>query len=317
MEEKLLQKIANALIINVQNLSNPGLLNGQMGIIIFLYHYARYSSQPGYNDQADEMFDDLFRNMENGYMSRFEAELGEVGAGIIHLIKNKFVEGDPDDILHDVDEKLFNKSISDDLSVFTKGLYLLSRIDRGKTLSRFSGEIAKILDSCERLYSEKLDDPVMSLTVINSVLFFLNNLYKLEISKDRTVRILKGVIARLFQSPDLKQTNFGDCITLFKLLDQIDFQLDEIDSAKRKIRKNSITSDFSNIESQVKYLWQNLLYFDSEVPCIEKFNISEYTDQRLVNLYGDDLAVNNGLAGIGLGIIKEEMMKKDEELSLF
>lgn len=132
----------------------------------------------------------------------------------------------------------------------------------------------------------------------------------MEINKARVAHILKGLINNLTQFSDVKQADYGDIITLYKFLDQIDFQWGKIGSVRKKTQENGVDHEFLNVESRVKYLWQNLLYFRSEVPDIGKVNISEYIDQKLMDLSGNDLPINNGLTGIGLGIIKEEMMKE-------
>ena len=41
MKDQTLLQIANCLSINVQKLKSPGLLEGKMGVAVFLYHYAR------------------------------------------------------------------------------------------------------------------------------------------------------------------------------------------------------------------------------------------------------------------------------------
>jgi hypothetical protein len=106
---KTLQKIANLLILNLQNVENLGLLNGKMGIAIFLYHYARYASQPVYSDQADELLDELFAALNTGSIPPLLTnDVAGVGFGLDYLIKNHFIETDdkPDELFKDTDIRL-------------------------------------------------------------------------------------------------------------------------------------------------------------------------------------------------------------------
>jgi lantibiotic modifying enzyme len=93
--EKTLQKIANLLILNLQNAENLGLSNGRMGIAVFLYHYARYASQPVYSDQADDMLDELFAALNTGSMPPLlTSDVAGIALGLSYLIQNHFVETD-------------------------------------------------------------------------------------------------------------------------------------------------------------------------------------------------------------------------------
>ncbi len=46
----LLERIANHSTINSSFLDNLGLFHGKMGIVIFFYHYSRYTNNPIYDE---------------------------------------------------------------------------------------------------------------------------------------------------------------------------------------------------------------------------------------------------------------------------
>lgn len=101
-----LLSIVQHLIINSAFISDLGLFHGRMGIVLFLCHYAQYSNTSLYNDFAGELIeminedltDDMPINMENG--------LSGIGWTIEYLVRNKFMEGNTDDILTDIDERI-------------------------------------------------------------------------------------------------------------------------------------------------------------------------------------------------------------------
>ena len=112
-----------------------------MGIAIFLYHYARYSSQPVYNDQADDILDELFAAFEDAISHSFTNGAAGIGFGINYLIKNCFIETDehPDELFKEIDVHLSkdigNQMVSDMvniLPIFSAGFYTLFRIEIGK-----------------------------------------------------------------------------------------------------------------------------------------------------------------------------------------
>lgn len=107
-EEKqhLLERIANHLVINSSFLDNLGLFHGKMGIAIFFYHYARYADISVYEDFAGELLDEIYEDIHRGISFDFENGLCGIGWGIEYLLQNKYIEGDSDEILEDIDRKI-------------------------------------------------------------------------------------------------------------------------------------------------------------------------------------------------------------------
>ena len=62
-DSELLKRIANHLIINSSFLDNLGLFHGKMGIVIFFYHYSRYTHNPLYEEFAGELLDEIFEEI--------------------------------------------------------------------------------------------------------------------------------------------------------------------------------------------------------------------------------------------------------------
>lgn len=133
-DNELLQKIANHLIINSSFLDNLGLFHGKMGIVIFFYHYARYTNNPLYEEFAGELLDEIFEEIHDKLPIDFENGYLGIGWGIEYLAEQKFIEGDTNDILQDIDKKVMERDIRriTDLSLNTglEGIfhYVLARL---------------------------------------------------------------------------------------------------------------------------------------------------------------------------------------------
>lgn len=102
----LLERIANHLIIKSSFLDNLGLFHGKMGIVIFFYHYSRYTSNPIYDEFAGELLDEVYEDINTDLSFDFENGLCGIGWGIEYLLQNKYLKGDSNEVLEDIDRKI-------------------------------------------------------------------------------------------------------------------------------------------------------------------------------------------------------------------
>lgn len=90
-DDYILQNIANHLIINCSFSKNIGLLYGTMGIIIFFYHYARYSKNRVYEEFAETLLNDFAEQIHSHLPIDFENGYLGIGWGIKYLGHQKFI----------------------------------------------------------------------------------------------------------------------------------------------------------------------------------------------------------------------------------
>lgn len=129
------------------SLNNVGLLNGKMGISLYLFHLAKSTNNPIYREYAEVLIDDIFQVVEEGRVSAdFENGLAGIAWGITHLAQNKFVEADTDEVLRDLDDKVLrfliqqkNIPVSLQSGLLGYGFYLVSRL-KGKDISNLSDD---------------------------------------------------------------------------------------------------------------------------------------------------------------------------------
>lgn len=111
-EEKkklLLERIANHILLNSSFLSDIGLLNGKIGLVIFFSHYAKFCKDERYEEFAGELLDELYGEIHTGIPLTFNKGLYGIGWGIEYLVQRGFMEGDTDEILEDIDRKIMER----------------------------------------------------------------------------------------------------------------------------------------------------------------------------------------------------------------
>lgn len=83
-----------------------GLLHGRMGIVLFLYHYARYSNDPSYWDLADEMLKNIIKNIKSDLSYCLLSGLCGVGWGIEYLYQHGFIDANTNQMLEYIDKRI-------------------------------------------------------------------------------------------------------------------------------------------------------------------------------------------------------------------
>lgn len=195
--EKELLKIANTLLLYSYHIENPGLLNGRMGIVLYLYQYAHYSGYKYYSDFADDLLDKVLDSI-NHSSPDFESGVSGIGWGVNYLIKNKYVEGDANDVLFDIDKRVFFRlSCNPTISLLGQGIYLLERLEDNESNKDFDKHINQLLNFCYKGISEYKG--ITSLYHLNSVLYFLKKMdfkenYVTEV--DQIMRLLPHVLKK-------------------------------------------------------------------------------------------------------------------------
>lgn len=116
-----------------------GLMHGITGLCIFFYHLARQTNNSDYEKIADDLLDKVFANLSNSAPGNFENGLVGIGWGIEYLVQNNFAEGNTDEILEEVDNKVFRALNEENITSFELGsgltgslFYLIARLKNKK-----------------------------------------------------------------------------------------------------------------------------------------------------------------------------------------
>lgn len=111
----------NHLTLHAPFLENLGLYNGKLGIIIVLYQYAHIVSNKIYEEIANNLLEDTLSHLPSSMPIGLADGICGIGWGICHLLENHFVEGEANEILQEIDNKIleFNPLRIIDLSLET------------------------------------------------------------------------------------------------------------------------------------------------------------------------------------------------------
>lgn len=121
--KKDLRNLLRFGILRTEELKNPGLYNGKLGMIILFYEYSRYSGDILYEQFADEMVDSVLE-LPDSLSLRFADGLTGIGWGITYLLREKFIEGDVEEVLSEVDRKLEKTDSHDKIFMTDYSIYI-------------------------------------------------------------------------------------------------------------------------------------------------------------------------------------------------
>ncbi|MCX6219576.1 MAG: hypothetical protein NTZ69_01140 [Bacteroidia bacterium] len=134
MEQQTIQ-IAKIIEQNGLTGTDQGLIHGNTGLCIFFYRLSQQKNNPEYEKLADALLDKAFANLTTSASADFENGLAGVGWGIEYLVQNRFAEGNTDEILEEVDNKVFKVLNEENHTSFDLGngltgylFYLISRL---------------------------------------------------------------------------------------------------------------------------------------------------------------------------------------------
>jgi lantibiotic modifying enzyme len=92
--------------IEDQPVFDIGINNGRMGLVIFLFHYARFINSKTHETKAETMLTGLLEDIKADTHYGFHTGLSGIGWGIEYLYQQGFAKGDTNEILEDFDKKV-------------------------------------------------------------------------------------------------------------------------------------------------------------------------------------------------------------------
>ncbi|GHT19372.1 hypothetical protein AGMMS4957_03820 [Bacteroidia bacterium] len=111
LQEEILPRIARYLMLHGSFTNNIGLLNGKTGIVLFFYHYSRYTGKKIYDAFAGELIDEIYKEIHLDTPCNFKDGLCGIAWGIEYLIRHQFVEANPDEVLEDLDKQIIERDV--------------------------------------------------------------------------------------------------------------------------------------------------------------------------------------------------------------
>lgn len=290
-KDSILRKIANTLYLNVQKVPDMGLLNGKLGIALFLYRYADYSGEEHYGEFGNEYISEMYDTLYNYPYSDFFEGLAGIGWTFQELIDRGYAEGNSDEILQQIDEKIkktdFNSDLRSEFSLFSAGIYFLKR-DKPEI-------IHSLLYKLNDFFADRTT--ALPLSYLNSALYFIIESYKSKIEEEICLKLFPVVMDKILFSFQQRKFFDTDLVTFHHNIEYL-----QNCGADLKI---NIPADNLNISKKtiMQSGWNNLLYSYPTLFGLTLMEINNYVDSTISNLRRKDLIIYGGLPGLGLELI--------------
>ena len=94
------------LTINGSYLNDLGLFHGKMGIALFFSELAHTSQNSAYEDLASNLLSEIYEEIHYDLPVNLENGLCGIGLGMEYLVQHGLMEGNTDEILFDIDQKV-------------------------------------------------------------------------------------------------------------------------------------------------------------------------------------------------------------------
>lgn len=179
-KEKSLVEIVDHLIIHSSTQDELGIYHGKSGIALFFYHYARYTHNHLYEEFAGDLMDEIFEEINDGLSIDFENGYSGIGWAIQYLLFHKFIEGDANEILQEIDTKIMAYDIHriNNYS-FNNGLegiltYVWSRFSCNDIVTTFD---KRYINEIENILVSEIGNPNISI-IINNIKSCKKTAYK-------------------------------------------------------------------------------------------------------------------------------------------
>jgi len=337
-------KLINEFILkNIHAEHNEGLLHGKMGIAIYLFHLSVQLKGQKYVELANELIDQIYDGIgKKTVPTDFENGLAGIAWGIEHLVKSGFLEANTDEILRDLDDKIFqyittNQHISIDLQngLLGYGFYLLARL-KGKDLTEAKDHdyllkrlLITITNSMYEAMEEKEEickEPINFESTWNLplLLIFLSEVRIFNIYNHKIDIMLKRLssLARA-----IYPINYGNRLFLFLSMEKVrkgskmeKFQehcfllkagLDE-DNILRQFQDKNVLVDKGLAGVQLILGWYHKPYkehgfreLSSKIS--KKITASEFWEsvEKKEKMHSKNLGILSGLAGVGMAFVND------------
>jgi lantibiotic modifying enzyme len=86
-----------------------GLANGKMGFCLYFFVVSRMEQNNDYEKIANKLIDDIFEKVPTLLSVDVHSGLAGIGLGIHFLIKKKFVKGNVNTVLTEIDDEIFKE----------------------------------------------------------------------------------------------------------------------------------------------------------------------------------------------------------------
>lgn len=191
----------------LEDKSTLGLAYGKMGHCLYFYVLSRKINNPVYQHTAEKLLDEIFDNLQTISTIDIKNGLAGIGLSITYLIKKRYVKGNINNILGDIDDIIFkqlsySKSFEkiDLLSLIHLTYYLQIRLKEQKAGSENEYLFKElIVETVNKLY-QKIDITFYQESLVYNtdfplpqLLYLFSVLYDLNFYNYRLIKIIEEI----------------------------------------------------------------------------------------------------------------------------
>jgi hypothetical protein len=266
----LLSDLDNKLISSLDE-SPLGLAYGKMGVCLYFFVISRMKQNKAYEKIANQLIDEIFEKAQTLPSIDVRSGLAGIGLGIHYLVKEKFVKGNINTILADIDDKIFEELSS---SAYYKTIdpltlihllfywYIRLRVQKEGSDSQWLYQelvihiLNQLYDKVDISFSEEPINYNVDYQ-IPPFLFVLSKLHKLNFYNYRIQKIVVEFSLLLFAT--LPRLNAHRLYMLWGLdaIKQSGIKVDKLDNYIRVVRNEINLEDIFNGEFRNRNIFFN------------------------------------------------------------
>lgn len=311
--KKTLLQIANTIVANQSNTTIDGLVNGKMGISLFLYEYSRISGYDVYGGMAKDIADDVYRRIQKYLAPGTINVLGEIGIATVRMIASGHIDNEDDNsTLRKIDNIIyrfpaaFSKGggLVGDLHIYPSGFYVLQRMTCFDD-NFDSGLCRTMVEETNKFLHKYIasKDATLDTGICNSILYTFcklgQPLHEAGIDVGETVGHAAKIIMRNLENNEYTDK---DVFIIRNIIDKCKAFMPEChEELQSWIDKHS--KPFS-MDTYYKNSWEMYLYDIDPLKYISLTDLSYYVGEKAKDMFYDMHTANSMLSGLGMSIIK-------------
>lgn len=170
------ERIAHILMLNSFFLSEIGLFQGQIGVVLAMAKFYEYTKNEIYSDFVYDLLEVIVSKINKRLPFSFSKGLSGIGWGIEYLIQNKFVEGKSVEVCEEMDRKIMEtdprRIVDYSLETGFEGLlfyivyHLQGVIQQDSKLPFDSGYLSDVYSVCKSMGDKDVGESLHSLSNI-------------------------------------------------------------------------------------------------------------------------------------------------------
>ncbi len=199
---KLLDTRLNDIVYSPQVMTiPPGLAHGKMGMCLYLFHRGRAQNDDHLTDLAGRLLNQILSTADRTEKIDIESGLMGTGLGLVWLFRNRFVAGDENSTLRDIDDEIFHQAsfteyAAEDTALLIQSLLYFSvrrPLLRGEQARLWDALAAQTLNTLHSKLEEILSHEVIYFRLDHSLplfLFALSRVWETGVGHEKIERII-------------------------------------------------------------------------------------------------------------------------------